>query len=43
MFAVNDVPGVGTEHPGRRTPRLARHPAKVCPELVATAPRQVYS
>ena len=23
--------------------RLARHPAKVCPELVATAPRQVYS
>jgi len=23
--------------------RLARHPAKVCPELVATAPQQVYS
>jgi len=23
--------------------RLARHPAQVCPELVATAPRQVYS
>lgn len=23
--------------------RLARHPAKVCPELVAAAPRQVYS
>lgn len=23
--------------------RLARHPAKACPELVATAPRQVYS
>jgi transposase InsO family protein len=23
--------------------RLARHPAKVCPELVATGPRQVYS
>jgi putative transposase len=23
--------------------RQARHPAKVCPELVATAPRQVYS
>ena len=23
--------------------RLARHPAKVCPELVATAPRQAYS
>ena len=23
--------------------RMARHPAKVCPELVATAPRQVYS
>jgi transposase InsO family protein len=23
--------------------RLARHPAKVCPELVATTPRQVYS
>jgi putative transposase len=23
--------------------RLARHPATVCPELVATAPRQVYS
>jgi putative transposase len=23
--------------------RVARHPAKVCPELVATAPRQVYS
>jgi putative transposase len=23
--------------------QLARHPAKVCPELVATAPRQVYS
>nr|WP_280369989.1 IS3 family transposase [Nocardia wallacei] len=23
--------------------RLARHPAKTCPELVATAPRQVYS
>jgi putative transposase len=23
--------------------RLARHPARVCPELVATAPRQVYS
>lgn len=23
--------------------RLARHPAKKCPELVATAPRQVYS
>lgn len=23
--------------------RLARHPSKVCPELVATAPRQVYS
>jgi putative transposase len=23
--------------------RLARHPAKVCPELVASAPRQVYS
>ncbi len=23
--------------------RLARHPAMVCPELVATAPRQVYS
>jgi hypothetical protein len=23
--------------------RLARHPGKVCPELVATAPRQVYS
>jgi hypothetical protein len=22
---------------------LARHPAQVCPELVATAPRQVYS
>jgi hypothetical protein len=23
--------------------RLARHPAKACPELVATEPRQVYS
>lgn len=23
--------------------RLARHPARVCPELLATAPRQVYS
>ena len=23
--------------------RLARHPAKACPELVATGPRQVYS
>lgn len=23
--------------------RLARHPAKMCPELVAAAPRQVYS
>ena len=23
--------------------RLARHPSQVCPELVATAPRQVYS
>lgn len=23
--------------------RLARHPAKVCPELIATAPQQVYS
>ena len=23
--------------------RLARHPAKVCPELVASGPRQVYS
>jgi transposase InsO family protein len=23
--------------------RLARHPAQVCPELIATAPRQVYS
>ena len=23
--------------------RLARHPARTCPELVATAPRQVYS
>jgi putative transposase len=23
--------------------RLARHPARACPELVATAPRQVYS
>jgi putative transposase len=23
--------------------RVARHPAQVCPELVATAPRQVYS
>jgi hypothetical protein len=23
--------------------RLARHPAKTCPELVATAPQQVYS
>jgi putative transposase len=23
--------------------RLARHPAKICPELVATGPRQVYS
>jgi len=22
---------------------VARHPAKVCPELVATAPQQVYS
>jgi putative transposase len=27
----------------RERRRLARHPAKVCPELVATAPRQVYS
>lgn len=27
----------------RERRRLARHPARVCPELVATAPRQVYS
>ena len=39
-----DVPGVGGEHAEfaeRR--RLARHPSQVCRELVATAPRQVYS
>ena len=27
----------------RERRRLARHPAQVCPELVATGPRQVYS
>jgi putative transposase len=27
----------------RERRRLARHPARVCPELVATSPRQVYS
>jgi putative transposase len=27
----------------RERRRVARHPAQVCPELVATAPRQVYS
>jgi putative transposase len=27
----------------RERRRLARHPARVCPELVATGPRQVYS
>ena len=43
MFGVHDVPGVGENTLVAERRRLARHPAKVCPELVATAPRQVYS
>jgi transposase InsO family protein len=43
VFGVHDVSGVGTEHAGRRTPPAGAAPSTVCPELVATAPRQVYS
>ena len=43
MFGVHDVPGVGTAHAGRRTPPAGAAPSQVCPELVATAPQQVYS
>ena len=34
---------LGREHAGRRTPPAGAAPSTVCPEVVATAPRQVYS
>jgi transposase InsO family protein len=42
VFGVDDVPLRGSAAVIDRR-RLARHPAKACPELVATGPRQVYS
>jgi transposase InsO family protein len=43
VFGVDDVPRSAWQRGGHRPARLARHPAKACPELVATEPRQVYS
>ena len=43
MFGVHDVPGAGSELAGQGPAPAGTHPAQVCPELVATAPRQVYS
>jgi len=43
VFGVHHVPSVERERTGRRTPPTGAAPSQVCPELVATAPRQVYS
>jgi transposase InsO family protein len=43
VLGVYDVPNPGRGRPVTKRRRLARHPARVVPELVATAPGQVYS
>ncbi len=43
MFGVHDVPSVGGELAGRRTPPAGATPGQGMPGAVATAPRQVYS
>ena len=42
MFGVTMYRVLGENRQVKERRRLARHPSKVCPELVATAPQQVY-